>query len=181
MKGEGRKFQVFITKRRRGRSFWIRFGEEGTRILLKGVESFRSEADKNSRGLEWRENGRRYSLELRKNDVGRFILCLIANVDRKRHRLFFPEGNGLINGWTLLEKVEVAIGRAGSGWVGLTVGWAKTRRGQNWPGFFGAKILTAQPALKTGPVGPNSLFKAKKNPAGPGRAGPNLAQFFSGQ
>ena len=57
--------------------------------------------------------------------------------------------------------------------------------------FFLAKILTAQPALKTGPIGPNSLFKGKKNLGGPGRAGPyragpyraglNLAQFFSGQ
>ena len=70
VEGEGRKFQVFITERRRGRSFWIRFGEEGARILLKGVESFKREAGKNSGGLEWRENGRRYSLELRKNDVG---------------------------------------------------------------------------------------------------------------
>ena len=62
-------------------------------------------------------------------------------------------------------------------------GRAKTRSGQNWPGFFGpklarffrAKILTAQPALKTGPIGPNSHFKAKKIPAGragPGHTGP---------
>ena len=110
MEGEGRKFRVFITGRRRGRSFWIRFGEEGARILLKGVESFRREAGKNSGGLEWRENGRRYSLELRKNDVGCFILCSVADVDGKRHRLFFPEGNGLINGWTLLEEALQDIG-----------------------------------------------------------------------
>ena len=38
--------------------------------------------------------------------------------------------------------------------------------------FFQAKILTAQPALKTGPVGLNSLFKAKKNSGGAGRVGP---------
>ena len=66
--------------------------------------------------------------------------------------------------------------------------------GQQWAGpklarFFRAKILTAQLALKTGPVWPNSLFKAKKirgGRAGPGhtgpyRAGPNLARFFSSQ
>ena len=66
-------------------------------------------------------------------------------------------------------EVEVAIGRAGP----------KLAR------FFRAKILTAQPALKTGPVGPNSLFKAKKNSGGPGRvglyrAGPNLALISGG-
>ena len=96
--GKGRNVQVVITKRRRGRSSWIRFGEEGARILPKSVESFRKEADKNSESLEWRENGRRYSLELRKNDHGRFILCSVADLDGKRHLLFFPEGNGLING-----------------------------------------------------------------------------------
>ena len=76
--------------------------------------------------------------------------------------------------------LEVAIGRAGPGqqWAGPKPGRAKI-------------VLTAQPALKTGPVGPNSLFKAKKNSGGPGRAepyragpyraGPNLARFFSGQ
>ena len=56
------------------------------------------------------------------------------------------------------------------------------RAGREWAGpkltrFFWAKILTAQPALKTGPVGPNSLFKAKKNSDGPGRAIPGRAKF----
>ena len=87
--GEGRKVQVVITERRREGSSWIRFGEEGAKILLKGVESFRKEAWKNSEGLEWRENGRRYSLELRKNDGGHFILCSVADLDGKRHQLFF--------------------------------------------------------------------------------------------
>ena len=78
---------MIITARHRGRSSWIRFGEEGARILLKGVESFRKEAGKNRRGLGWRENGRRYSLELKKNEDGCFILCSIVDVDGKRHRL----------------------------------------------------------------------------------------------
>ena len=59
---------MFIIERRRGLISWICFGE-GARILLKGVESFRRETCKSSRGLEWRENGRRYSLELKKNDA----------------------------------------------------------------------------------------------------------------
>ena len=72
-------------------------------------------------------------------------------------------------------------GRAG-------LGRANTGPGQNRAGlklarFFRAKILTAQPALKTGPVGPNSHFKAKKNSGWPGRAIPGRAKFgpiFSG-
>ena len=57
-------------------------------------------------------------------------------------------------------------------------------RANSWPGqnrvepklarFFRANILTAQPALKTGPVGPNSLFKAKKISGGPGQIWPGF-------
>ena len=38
--GEGRKVKVFIIERSKGRVSWIRFGEEGAKVLLKGVESF---------------------------------------------------------------------------------------------------------------------------------------------
>ena len=69
-------------------------------------------------------------------------------------------------------------GRAG-------LGRANTGPGQNRAGpklarFFRAKILIAQPALKTGPVGPNSHFKEKKIRAGraiPGWAIPGRAKF----
>ena len=74
------------------------------------MESFRLEADKNIEGLVWHENGRRYSLEMRKNEHGRFLLCLVTDLDGKRHILLFPEGNGLINGWTMLEKALQALG-----------------------------------------------------------------------
>ena len=73
--GAGKKTMVIITERRWGRMSWIRFGEEGAKILLKSVESFRLEADKNIEGLVWHENGRRYNLEMRKNEHGRFLLC----------------------------------------------------------------------------------------------------------
>ena len=102
VEGEGRKEQVIITERRRGRSYWIRFREEGVRILIKAVESFRREIGRFSEGVEWRENGRRYSLELKENVAGRFIQCSVADDDGKRHRLLFPEGDGMVNGWTLL-------------------------------------------------------------------------------
>ena len=43
--------------------------------------------------------------------------------------------------------------------------------------FFRAKILTAQPILKTEPVGPNSIFKEKKirtDRTGPGQIWPGF-------
>ena len=108
--GVGSKAKVLITERRWGRISWIRFAEEGARTLLKSVVSLRMEADKNFEGWGWRENGRRYSLEMRKNVHVRFLLCSVTDLDGKRHKLLFLEGNGLINGWTLLEEALQATG-----------------------------------------------------------------------
>ena len=101
---------MIIIERRRGRSSWIRFREEGVRILLKEVESFRRETGKTSDGVEWWENGRRYRLESKKNAAGRFIQCSVADEEGKRHRLFFPEGSGLVSGWTLLGEALKDMG-----------------------------------------------------------------------
>ena len=111
--GDGTKTRVVITERRWGRTSWIRFGAEGAKTFLKCVVSLRTEADKNYEGLGWCENGRRYSLEMRKNFHGRFLLCSATDLDGKRHRLLFPEGNGLINGWTMLEEVLQDMGYKG--------------------------------------------------------------------
>ena len=108
--GEGSKTKVVITERRWGRTSWIRFGVEGARTFLKSMVSLKTEADKNFEGLGWCENGRRYSLEMRKNYHGCFLLCSATDLDGKRHRLLFPEGNGLINGWTMLEGVLQDMG-----------------------------------------------------------------------
>ena len=102
--GDGTKTRVIITERRCGRTSWIRFGAEGIRTFLKCVASLRKEAVKNYEGLRWCENGRRYSLEMRKNSHGRFMLCSATDLDGRRHKLLFPEGNGLLNGWTMLEE-----------------------------------------------------------------------------
>ena len=67
--------------------------------------------------------------------------------------------------------IEVAIGRAGPGqqWAGPKSGRAKIG-----PVFSGQNFNSParQPALKTGPVGPNSLFKTKKIRAGRAKFGP---------
>ena len=103
--GEGRKTKIFITERSRGRSSWIRFGKDGVKILIKGLETYASGgAGRIGEGTEWKENGRRYSLKLRKNERGRFILCSVADLDGKWYGLAFPEGNGLRNGWSQLAE-----------------------------------------------------------------------------
>ena len=39
-----------------------------------------------------------------------FILCSVIYADEKRHRLFFPEGKGLLNEWALLAKALQGLG-----------------------------------------------------------------------
>ena len=107
----GKQARVIITERRWGRMSWIYFGKEGAKILLKSVVSIRVDAEKNKKGVGWCENGRRYRLEMRKNEHGRFLICSATDLDGKRHRLFFPEGNGLINGWIMLENGLQAVGQ----------------------------------------------------------------------
>ena len=110
VEGEGRKAQVIITERRRGKSSWIRFREEGVRILIKGIESLRRETGKTSDGVEWWENGRRYRLESKENAAGCFIQCSVADEEGKKHCLFFLEGGGLVSGWTLLGEALQDMG-----------------------------------------------------------------------
>ena len=62
----------------------------------------------------------------------------------------------------------------GSGWVGSYQQWAGPKSGRAKIGpIFRDQILVAQPVLKTGLIGPNSLLKVKKIQAG--RAIPDRA------
>ena len=75
----------------------------------------------------------------------------------------------------------LTAGRGGNRAGRAGLGRANSGPGQNWAGpklarFFRVTILTAHPALKTGPVGPKCLFKEKKIRAGrvgPGHTGPD--------
>ena len=61
---------------------------------------------------------------MRKNEHGRVLLCSVIDLDEKRHNLFFPEGNDLVNGWNMLGKALQELGhkedRGDRGKVGKT-------------------------------------------------------------
>ena len=107
MEGEWKKAKCFITERSRGIASWIPFGVEGMNKLLMGVEECCRVFVPARRPFVWRENGRSLRLESKENNVGRFLLCPVTDVEGKKHRLFFPEGRGFLNGWALLaEKIR---------------------------------------------------------------------------
>ena len=110
VEGEGKKLKAIIIERSRGCVSWIRFGKEGLKSVLKGVDFFRREVVTKRRVFDWKENGRSYSLVCREKDAKSFFLCLVTDADEKRRRLFFPKGKGLLKGWTLLVEALCDLG-----------------------------------------------------------------------
>ena len=99
-----------IWERSKGLSSWIRFGEKGLSLLLEGVEAW-CRGESNSKLLKvWDEGARKFRLECRSNVAGRFLLCSVRDVERKKFCLVFPEGSGLVGGWFLLAKNLRALG-----------------------------------------------------------------------
>ncbi|WKA10977.1 hypothetical protein VitviT2T_028516 [Vitis vinifera] len=75
-----------------------------------GVED-RCRGESSSRRLKvWEEGGRKYRLECRSNEVGRYLLCSVRNLEAKRFCLVFPEGKGLVGGWLVLAQKLRALG-----------------------------------------------------------------------
>ena len=108
--GEVKKTKYVITERSRGKVSWIRFGEEGLSNLRRNVDEYRNAFIPAGRSVVWRENGRLYRLERQENQNGRFLLCSAKDVEGKKHRLFFPEGRGFVNGWALLAEKLTGAG-----------------------------------------------------------------------
>ncbi|RVW38063.1 hypothetical protein CK203_097261 [Vitis vinifera] len=107
----GGKLRGCIWERCKGLSSWIRFGDASLSSLLVGVESCCRDRDDSNWSLAWEEENRKYRLERRTNEAGRFILCSVRDLEAKRFCLIFPEGKRLSGGWnTLAEKLrEVGV------------------------------------------------------------------------
>ena len=88
----GGKLRGCIWERCKGLSSWIRFGDASLSSLLVGVESCCRDRDDSNWSLAWEEEGRKYRLERRTNEAGRFILCSVHDLEVKRFCLIFPEG-----------------------------------------------------------------------------------------
>ena len=106
----GKKLRGIIVERSKGFTSWIRFGESNLGCLLEGVEaSCRGERGQSS-VKRWEDGGRKFRLECRTNDAGRFLLCSVVDSEAKRHCLVFPEGKGFLGGWALLVEKLHSIG-----------------------------------------------------------------------
>ena len=111
----GGKLKGCIWERCKGISSWIRFGEASLRCLLDGVETCCRESNNRGWAIGWEEGNRKYKLERRLNEAGRFILCSVRDFESKKFSLIFPEGKGQSLGWNLLAVRLRDLGVAPSG------------------------------------------------------------------
>ena len=94
----GGKLRGCIWERCRGITSWIRFGEVSLSRLLDGVEAFYRDNGNRRWVLAWEEGGGKYRLERHSNEVGRFVLYSVCDLESKRYCIIFLEGRGLFGG-----------------------------------------------------------------------------------
>ena len=111
----GGKLKGCIWERSKGFSSWIRFGEASLRYLLDGVEACCREGVNRAWAFGWEEGNRKYRLECRSNEAGRFILCSVRDIESKRYGIIVPEGKGQSLGWSSLAERLRGFGVAPSG------------------------------------------------------------------
>ncbi|RVW87132.1 Uncharacterized protein, chloroplastic [Vitis vinifera] len=99
-------------------SSWIRFGGKSLSLLLEGVETCCGLQERTPFKKFWSEGDRNYSLELRSNKAGRFLFCVVRDVENKRFSLAFPEGGDLVGGWNLLVSKLKSLGVSPFQWKG---------------------------------------------------------------
>ena len=87
----GGKLRGCIWERSKGITSWIRFGDVSLCRLLAGIETCCRGRDQKGWSHAWEEEGRKYRLESRSNEVGRFLLCSVRDLEAKRFCFFFPK------------------------------------------------------------------------------------------
>ena len=78
------------------------WGCKSSSRLLAGIETCCRGRDDRGWSLVWEEEGRKYRLERRSNEEGRFLLYSVRDLEAKRFCLIFLEGKGLSGGWNIL-------------------------------------------------------------------------------
>ena len=83
-------------ERSRGFTLWIRFGSISLCCLLEIVEACCRDEFAQRFVKSWENRGRKFKLECRANEAGRFLLCSLVDSEAKKYCLVFPEGKGIL-------------------------------------------------------------------------------------
>ena len=99
----GRDLRESLWKRAEVLLSWIKFGNLSLCCLLEGVEACCRGVIVQGFVKSWEDGGRKFKLESRANEAGRFLLCSMVDSESKRY-LVFPEEKGILGGWVLLAE-----------------------------------------------------------------------------
>ena len=94
MEEAGRKVKGVIVERSKGRSTWIRFGNNSLGKLLDVLEEWCRDESSSKASKGWKEEMRNYRLEKKSNRASSFTLCSVVDAGSKRFCVVFPEGRG---------------------------------------------------------------------------------------
>ena len=106
----GGKLRGCIWERCKGITSWIRFGDVSLSRLLVGIGTCCRGKDDRGWSLVWEEEGRKYRLERRSNEAGKFLIFSVRDLEAKRFCLIFPERKGLFGGWNILAEKLREVG-----------------------------------------------------------------------
>ncbi|RVW84524.1 hypothetical protein CK203_041270 [Vitis vinifera] len=106
----GKRCKGIIVERSRGFTSWVRFGSFSLCCLLEKVEACCRGVIVQGLVKRWEDGGRRFKLESRANEAGRYLLCSVVDLESKRYCLVFPEGKGIMGGWVLLAEKLRSLG-----------------------------------------------------------------------
>ncbi|RVW24176.1 hypothetical protein CK203_087044 [Vitis vinifera] len=80
----GERLKGIIVEKSRGFTSWIRFGNLNLCCLLEGVEACCRGELVQRFVKSWDDGGRKFKLESRANEAGRFLLCSVVDSETKR-------------------------------------------------------------------------------------------------
>ena len=106
----GERLKGIIVERNKGFTLWIKFENFSLCCLLEGVKACCRGKLVQRFVKSWEDGGRKFKLESRANEVGRFLLCYVVDLEAKRYCLVFPEGKGILGGWVLLAEKLRSLG-----------------------------------------------------------------------
>ncbi|RVX00292.1 hypothetical protein CK203_024581 [Vitis vinifera] len=108
------KGEVQIVEKGKGFRRWIKASRGVVVWILKSIEACCKWRGKKPFMGDVNDRGRRFRIEMRQNDAGRYLLFSVLSEDDRRYFIIIPEGFDLL-GWDLFRSKLKELARVGDG------------------------------------------------------------------
>ncbi|RVW25808.1 hypothetical protein CK203_101074 [Vitis vinifera] len=127
-KGRG---EVQIVEKGKGFRRWIKASRGVVVWILKSLEACCKWRGKKLFKGDVNDRGRRFRIEMRQNEAGRYLVFSVLSADDRRYFIIIPKGFDLL-GWDFLRRHEPSLVRPGLSYVDATKNKAKGRSEEVW-------------------------------------------------